>query len=70
MIAPETLYCGPRATVIAEIGGMTHIYPGAYLMQPDGPAESDAEGADTIEELREHVAEYLALFPTARVVWL
>jgi len=69
MIAPETLYCGPRATVIAEVGGMAHIYPGVYLMQPDGPAEYDAEGADTIEELRDLVAEYLALFPTARVVW-
>jgi hypothetical protein len=70
MIAPETLYCGTREAVIAEIGGMSHIYPGAYLMQPDGPAEYDAEGADTIEGLREHVAEYLAMFPDARVVWL
>jgi hypothetical protein len=70
MIAPETLYCGPRAVVIAEIGGMAHLYPGAYLLQPDGPAEYDAEGADTAADLRELVAEYRALFPAARVVWL
>ena len=70
MIAPETLYCGPRAVVIAEIGGMSHLYPGAYLMQPDGPAEYDAEGADTAAELCELVAEYRSLFPAARVVWL
>lgn len=69
-IAPETLYCGKRENVITEIGGLTHIYPGAYLMQPDGPAAYDAESADTIEELREHIAEYLAMFPDARVIWV
>lgn len=69
-IAPDTLYCGPREVIIAEVGGLSHIYPGAYLMQPCGPAAYDAEGADTIEELREIVAEYQSLYPAARIAWL
>ena len=36
--SPETLYCGAREVVIAEVGGLAHIYPGAFLVQPDGPA--------------------------------
>ena len=69
-IAPDTFYCGTREAIIAEVGGLSHIYPGAYLMQPAGPAAYDAEGADTLEELEELVAEYAALYPNARIAWL
>jgi hypothetical protein len=67
---PDTIYCGPRETVIAEVGGLTHIYPGKYLIQPHGPAAYDAEGADTVEGMRSFIAEFRAQFPGIRVVML
>ena len=70
MIAPTTLYCGKRESVIAEVGGLTHIYPGAYLVQPDGPAAYDAEGADTKADMNAVIAEYRSLFPSINVVML
>lgn len=70
MIAPETLYCGTREMVIAEVGGLTHIYPGVFLVQPDGPAAYDAEGADTREEMQAIIEEYRTLFPNVLVVLL
>jgi hypothetical protein len=70
MIAPTTLYCGPRENVITEVGGLTHIYPGKFLVQPDGNAAYDAEGADTVEEMNELIAYYRSLFPTINIVKL
>lgn len=69
-IAPDTLYCGKRETVIAEVGGMTHIYPGKYLIQPDGNAAFDAEGADTKADFKALIAEYRRSYPGIRVVML
>lgn len=68
--APETIYCGKRETVIAEVGGTAHIYPGKYLIQPDGNAAYDAEGADTKADLKALIAEYRRQFPAVRVVML
>lgn len=69
-IAPETLYCGRREAVIAEVGGLAHIYPGKFLVQPDGGAAFDAEGADTSDEFKAIIAEYRALYPGLNVVML
>jgi hypothetical protein len=69
-IAPDTLYCGLRETVIAEVGGLTHIYPGKYLLQPSGNAAYDADGADTKADMKSLIAEYKAQFPGIRVVML
>jgi hypothetical protein len=70
MADPETIYYGRREDVIREMGGSTHIYPGKYLIQPDGNASYDAEGVDTKADLRGLLAEYRRLFPTARFVQL
>lgn len=70
MTAPDTIYCGKRETVIAEVGGMTHIYPGRYLIQPDGNAAYDAEGADNATEMKEVIAYYRDMFPGITVVML
>jgi hypothetical protein len=67
---PDTLYVGKRDVVICELGDVAAIYPGAYLLLPDGNAAYDAEGADTLEGIEALVAEYRALFPAAQVVWL
>jgi hypothetical protein len=67
---PETLYCGKRETVIAEVGGSTHIYPGKYLLQPDGNGNYDAEGVDSIKGMKSVIAEFRAQFPGIRVVML
>lgn len=69
-IAPTTLYVGPRDAVIAEVGGLTHIYEGKFLLQPDGDAAYDAEGADTKKGLKELIAYYKTIYPTVAVVWL
>lgn len=70
MTAPDTIYCGPRENVITEVGGLTHIYPGKFLLQPDGNAAYDAEGAETREELKELIAYYRTLYPNINVVML
>ena len=70
MIAPDTIYCGKREVVIAEVGGMTHIYPGKYLVQPDGNAAYDAEGADSAAEMDGLIAYYRDMFPNVNVVML
>lgn len=66
MTKPTTIYYGRRENVIAEVGGLTHIYPGKYLIQPDGNAAYDADGADTKADLRAMLAEYRRQFPEAR----
>ena len=68
--APETLYCGKREAVIAEVGGLTHIYPGKYLIQPDGNAAYDAEGADSLKDMKATIAEFKRWYPGIRVVML
>ena len=68
--APETLYCGKREVVIAEYGGMAHIYPGKYLLQPDGNVDFDAEGAESVKDMKALIAEFRRLFPGIRVVML
>lgn len=70
MTNPDTIYCGKRETVIAEVGGLTHIYPGKYLLQPDGNAAFDAEGADTKADLKALIAEFKRAYPAIRVVML
>lgn len=67
---PDTIYCGKRETVIAEVGGLAHIYPGKYLIQPDGNAAYDAEGADTKADLKALIAEFKRAYPGIRVVML
>lgn len=67
---PETIYCGRREDVIREVGGLTHIYPGEFLIQPDGPAAYDAEGADTSKEMDEVIAYFRAIYPQILVVRL
>jgi len=49
---------------------MTHIYPGKYLVQPDGNAAYDAEGADSVAEMKDVVALYRDMFPGINVVML
>lgn len=66
-IAPDCIYVGDRETIITEIGGMAHIYEGAYLLYPNGRAEYDAEGVDTIEELNELIKVYEREFPGIKV---
>lgn len=70
IIAPDTLYCGHREDVIREVGGLTHIYPGKYLLQPDGNAAYDAEGADSLKDMKASIAEYKRWYPGIRVVML
>lgn len=70
MTIPTKIYCGKREAVIAEYGGMAHIYPGKYLLQPDGNASFDAEGANTLKDLRELVSEYRRMFPGIVVCYL
>ena len=70
MIKPDTIYCGKRDAVIAEVGGMAHIYSGKYLVQPDGNAAYDAEGADSVSEMRDVIAYYRDMFPGINVVML
>lgn len=68
--APDTLYCGRRDDVIREVGGLTHIYPGKYLIQPDGNAAYDAEGADSLKNMKATIAEFKRWYPGIRVVML
>lgn len=68
--APDTIYCGKRDTVIAEVGGLTHIYDGKYLVQPDGNAAYDAEGCCSKADMKVCIAEYRRQFPGIRVVML
>lgn len=69
-VAPEILYCGRREDVIREVGGLTHIYPGKYLIQPDGNAAYDAEGADSAKDMKATIAEFKRWYPGIRVVML
>lgn len=67
---PDTIYCGHREDVIREVGGLTHIYEGKYLIQPDGPAAYDAEGVDTKPAMRAIIEEFKRQYPGIRVVML
>lgn len=69
-ITPDTIYCGHREDVIAEYGGMAHIYPGKYLIQPDGNGSFDAEGASSKADMELFIKEFQALYPGIRVVRL
>jgi len=55
---PTELYVGKRDNVIAEVGGLSHIYEGKYLVQPYGDATWDASGADTLKDAKTIVAEW------------
>jgi hypothetical protein len=70
MIHPTTLYVGARDAIIAEVGGMAHIYPGKYLAYPQGDAEYDAEGVNTKAELKEVVALYRREFPGIQICYV
>lgn len=63
-------YYGRREVVIAELGGMTSIYPGKYLIQPDGNDTFDAEGADTKADLALFLAELRQAYPHAEFIQL
>jgi hypothetical protein len=67
---PTILYVGKRETIIAELGGLTHIYKGAFLIQPDGPASYDAEGADTLADTQALVVELTLAYPNIEVRWI
>lgn len=67
---PTRLFVGRREDVIAEVGGMSHIYGGKYLIQPDGEGNYDAEGADTLKDAKEMVKEFSRVYPGIQVVWL
>lgn len=67
---PTTIYVGRRENCITEVGGLTNIYPGKYLLCPDGPAAYDCEGAETITELRALVEEYRSNYPTIAVCYV
>jgi predicted chitinase len=68
--APTTLYVGTREAVIAEVGGLSHIYEGKYLIQPYGEANYDAVGVNTKKDLKGWVAEYKAAYPGIRVCYV
>jgi hypothetical protein len=67
---PETIYYGARATMLNELGDHLDVYPGAYLICPDGAAAWDAESADTVDEMKECVSYFRTLWPNARFVRL
>ncbi len=67
---PDRIFCGKRDAVIAEYGGLAHIYPGKYLIQPDGNGNYDADGVDTLKDLKELVADYRRIYPGIEVCWL
>jgi hypothetical protein len=69
MTNPTTIYAGTREAVMAE-AGTPSFYEGKYLIQPDGNAAYDAEGASNKKELRELVAAYREAYPTIQVIWL
>ena len=65
--APTRIYIGRRENIIAEVGGLSHIYEGKYLIQPDGDAAYDAVGADTLKDLKVLVAEFVKAYPSIEV---
>lgn len=65
---PTTIYYGKRENVIRELGGMTHIYPGKYLIQPDGNATFDADSAETKNDLAAMLEDYRAQYPDVEFV--
>lgn len=70
MTNPTTIYVGPRDRVIAEYGGMSHIYTGKYLIAFDGEVAFPCEGVDTLKDAKELVKEYEGAYPGIRVCWL
>lgn len=67
---PTRIYVGRRENCITEVGGLTHIYEGKYLICPDGPAAYDCEGAETITEARAIVENYRENYPTIEVCYV
>lgn len=67
---PEMIYVGTREAIIAEVGGLSHIYDGKYLIAPDGPAAYDCIGCDTKKALKLCVEEYRAAYPGIRVCYV
>ena len=67
---PDRIFYGKRDAVIREVGGLTHIYPGKYLIQPDGNATYDADAAGSAEDLKALIKEYRALYPDAEFIQL
>jgi hypothetical protein len=52
MANPTHLYYGARERCITEVGGLTHIYQGKYLVCPVGEGKYDCEGAANLTELK------------------
>lgn len=67
---PTIIYVGKRENCITEVGGLTHIYEGKYLICPQGPANYDCDGAANITEVRALVEEYRSHYPTIEVCYV
>ena len=66
---PTRIYAGKRKAMMAEIGTLDcHI--GAWLVQPVGGGNWDAEGFDTIEESRREVEYLHSIWPRAQICWV
>ena len=70
MSNPEYLYVGKRASCIAELGGLTDIYQGKYLVCPIGEDSWDCEGAATLQEVKAIVADLRSAYPGITVIYL
>lgn len=60
---PTHLYVGRRNNIIAEVGGLAHIYEGKYLAAPYGEPSFDCIGANSLKELDAIIAEHRAYYP-------
>jgi hypothetical protein len=70
MTNPETVYVGKREHCITELGGLTDIYPGKYLVCPIGNGNWDCEGTDTKKQLKEMIAYYRECYPEIIVCYV
>jgi hypothetical protein len=69
-IKPDCIYVGLRAACIAEVGGLTEIYAGKYLVCPTGDAQFDCEGCANKTELKRLIAAYRSYYPGIRVCYV
>jgi hypothetical protein len=66
---PTQIYAGRREAMTAEIGTLD-CYDGAWLVQPVGVGDWDADGFDTIEEARAEIEHLSGVWPSAQICWL
>jgi hypothetical protein len=65
-IIPDKLYYGTREAMIAEIGSGDY-HKEKFLVQALGDAQWEAEGANTVDELKELVKWYKFTYPEIEV---